>query len=161
VAGQQPAGLLNGIAGLTPTVAGGAKSDVMADDLGKLINAISPVAGAGFFIVAAPEQAAALQFRLAQQVPNVRASEALAAGTVIAIAPRAFVSIFETPRVEASFEALVHEDTAATAIATGAAIAAPTRSLFQTNAVGLRLACPVSWALRSTSAVAWMSGVNW
>jgi Phage capsid family len=162
VAGQQPAGLLNGIAGLTPTVAGGAKSDVMADDLAKLMNAIAPVAGAGFFVVAAPEQATALQFRLARQVENVRASEALAAGTVIMIAPRAFVSIFETPRVDASIEALVHqEDTTPLPIASGATIAAPTRSLFQTNVVGLRMITPVSWALRSSSAVAWMSAVNW
>jgi hypothetical protein len=162
VAGQQPAGLLNGIAGLTPTVAGGAKSDVMADDLAKLTGAIGAVAGSGIFFVAAPEQATALQFRLAQEVPEVHASEALAAGTVIAIAPRAFVSIFETPRVEASIEALVHqEDTTPLAIASGATIAAPTRSLFQTNAVGLRMITPVSWALRSPAAVAWMSGVNW
>jgi hypothetical protein len=133
----------------------------MAQDITKLLNAIASVVGAGFMIIAAPSQAASLQFRLGSQVPNVVASSALTAGTVIAIAPRAFVSIFETPRVEASFEALVHEDTAATAIATGAAIAAPTRSLFQTNAVGLRLICPVSWALRSTGAVAWMAAVNW
>jgi hypothetical protein len=77
------------------------------------------------------------------------------------IAPRAFVSIFETPRVEASFEALVHEDTAPTAISATGVMAAPTRSLFQTNAVGLRMNTPVSWALRSPGAVAWMAAVNW
>jgi hypothetical protein len=162
VAGQQPAGLLNGIAALTATAAGGGKTDVMTDDIGKLIDAIAPVAGGGFLIVAAPQQATALQLRLTQQVDFIRASDALAVGTVIAIAPRGFVSIFETPRVDASFEALVHqEDTSPLAIASGATIAAPTRSLFQTNTVGLRMITPVSWALRTPSAVAWMQNVNW
>jgi hypothetical protein len=150
VAGQQPAGLLNG------------KTDVMTDDIGKLVKAIAPVASGGFLIVAAPQQATALQLRIGRQVDFIRASDAVAVGTVIAIAPRGFVSIFETPRVDATFEALVHqEDTSPLPIASGATIAAPTRSLFQTNTVGLRMITPTSWALRTPSAVAWMQNVNW
>ena len=134
----------------------------MAADIGKLLTAIAPVAGAGFFIVAAPGQAATLQFGLAPPVPNVCASGALAAGTVIAIAPRAFVSIMEAPRVDSSIEAMVHmEDTSPAEIGSGGVVAAPTRSLFQTNSVGLRMITPVSWGLRAPGAVAWMSGVNW
>ena len=159
VAGKQPAGLLNGIAGLTATAAG---SGALAADITKLLIAIAPVASGGFFIVAAPGQAAMLQFALGQPVPNVHASAALAAGTVIAIAPRAFVSIMETPRIDASIEALVHqEDTTPAEIGSGGVVAAPTRSLFQTNSVGLRMITPVSWGLRAPGAVAWMSGVNW
>lgn len=161
VAGKQPAGLLNGIAGLTPTAGGGAAMDAMASDIAKLLVAIGPMAGAGYFIAASPGQAAALQFRLGARVPNVMASAALAAGTVIAIAPRAFVSIMETPRIEASIEALVHHDDAPADIATAGVVAAPTRSLYQTNSVGLRMITPVSWGLRAPGAVAWMSGVNW
>jgi hypothetical protein len=158
VAATSPAGLLNGIAALTATAAG---AGAMAGDLNKILTAIAPVAGAGFFVVAAPAQATALQIGFAREIPNVMASAALTAGTVIAVASRAFVSIFETPRIDTAFEALVHEDTAATAISTAGAIAAPTRSLFQTNSVGLRMITPCSWALRATGAVAWVQSVNW
>jgi hypothetical protein len=162
VAGKQPAGLLNGIAGLTPAAASGAKTDIMTTDISTLLNAIAPVAGAGWFIVAAPGQAVALQFRLAREFDNIRASSALAAGTVVAIAPQAFVSAMETPRIEASIEAIVHMESATpAAIVNGGGMAAPVRSLFQTNSVGLRMITPVSWGLRAPNAVAWMSGVNW
>jgi hypothetical protein len=163
VAGLRPAGLLNGIAALTPTAGGGAAQDLMAGDVGKLLTAIAPLAGSGWLIVAAVPQAISLQFRLGQRVDNVVASGALAAGTVIAIAPRAFVSIIEAPRVDSSIEAVVHmEDTSPAEIGTVAAVvAAPARSLFQTNSVGLRVISPASWGLRAPGAVAWMSGVTW
>jgi hypothetical protein len=157
----RPAGILNGIAALTPTAGGGAAQDVMASDLGKLLVAIAPVAASGYLIVAAEPQAIGLQFRLGQRLPNIFASGALAAGTIIAIAPQAFVSVLETPRIDASIEAIVHMDSAPAAIANGGGVAAPARSLFQTNSVGLRMITPVSWGLRAASAVAWMSAVNW
>ena len=80
---------------------------------------------------------------------------------VIAIAPQAFVSVLETPRIDGSIEAIVHLDTAPAEIGNGGGVAAPTRSLYQTNSVGLRMITPVSWGLRSSSAVAWLAGVNW
>jgi len=52
-------------------------------------------------------------------------------------------------------------DTVPAAIANGGGVAAPARSLFQTNSVGLRMITPVSWSLRAAGAVAWMAGVNW
>ena len=160
VPGVKPAGLLNGIAALTPGTGGGGQ-DLMAADIAKLLTAIAPVAGAGFAIIASAAQAVSLQLRLAQQVPNVMFSSALAAGTVIAVAPQAIAAVLETPRIDSSIEATLHMDSAPAAIANGGGVAAPTRSLFQTNTVGLRMITPLSWALRSPSAVAWMSGVNW
>jgi hypothetical protein len=161
VPGLHPAGILNGIAPLTPTAVTGGKTDAMASDIELLLTAIGPVAGSGWMVVAAVPQTVSLQFRLAQQVPNVVASSALAAGTVIAIAPRAFVSVIEAPRVDSSIEAVLHMDDAPAAIANGGGVAAPARSLFQTNSVGLRVITPASWGLRAAGAVAWMSGVNW
>ena len=158
VVGKQPAGLLNGIAALTATAAG---PEAMAADMSKLLTAIAPVAGAGFMIVAAPGQAIALQLRLAQPVPNVMFSSALAAGTVVAVATQAFVGGLETPRIDASIEAIVHMDTAPAAIVNGGAMPAPVRSMFQTNCVGLRMITPVTWGLRAPNSVAWISGVNW
>jgi hypothetical protein len=161
VPGKSPAGLLNGIAALTPAAAGGQKQDAMASDIQALIGAIAATAGSGWMLITAPAQAGALAFRLAQQVPNVITSGVLAAGTVIAIAPQAFVSIMEAPRIDSSIEAILHMDNAPADISTAGVVAAPARSLFQTNSVGLRMITPVSWALRAPGAVAWMSGVNW
>lgn len=158
VAGKQPAGILNGIAALTPAAAG---ADAMASDMAKLMTAIAPVAGAGFMIVAAPGQAISLMLRMATPMPNLRISSALAAGTVVAIATQAFVGALETPRIDASIEAIVHMDTAPAAIVNGGAMAAPVRSLFQTNCVGLRMITPTTWGLRAPNAVAWMSAVSW
>ena len=158
----RPAGLMNGIAGLTPAAATGPSADAMATDIAALINAIAAVSGNQFLIVASPPQAVSLQFRLQREVPFVLASSALPARTVVAIATPAFVGVLETPRIESSIEAIVHqEDTSPAAIANGGGIASPVRSLFQTNSVGLRVITPVSWALRTTGAVAWMASVNW
>ena len=156
VAGLRPPGLLNGIAPLTPA---GAGAGAMNADLTALLAAIAPVAGAGFMIVAAPAQAATIQFGLVGERPSVRASAGLPAKTVIAIATQAFAGVLETPRVEASSDAVLHmEDTNPTEIGN---TSAPTRSLWQTNSIGLRMIMPVSWGLRSPTGVAWMSAVNW
>jgi len=34
-------------------------------------------------------------------------------------------------------------------------------SLYQTDEVGLRLRWPISWALRSSNGLAWLTNVNW
>ena len=153
VPGLKPPGLLNGLTPLTPAAAG---DTAMATDLGALVTAIAPVAGAGFAIVAAPGQAVAIM--LEGELENVFASAALPDKTVMAIAPQALAAVLETPRIEASSEAVVHmEDTTPGAVVASA----PTRSLWQTNSVGLRLISPVSWALRAPNAVAAMVAVNW
>jgi Phage capsid family len=161
VPGKQPAGILNGIAALTPSASTGGKTDTMHDDLVALTVALGPAAGAGVLFVAAPGQAAAMVFRTLQPLPNVFASSALPAGTVIAIAKQAFVGALEAPRIDASIEAIVHMDTAPAAIVNGGAMAAPVRSLFQTNCVGLRIITPTTWGLRAPNAVAWMQSVAW
>ena len=151
--GLKPPGLLLGLTALTPAAAG---PTAMATDIGALITAIAPAAGSGFAIVAAPGQAVMLQ--LTGNLPNVFASSALPDKTVIAVAPKALAAVLETPRIEASSQAVVHmEDTTPGAVVASA----PTRSLWQTNSVGLRLISPVSWALRSPNAVAFMDAVNW
>jgi hypothetical protein len=40
-------------------------------------------------------------------------------------------------------------------------MASPLRSYFQTDSVGLRLKWPLSWAVRDSRGVAYLTGANW
>jgi hypothetical protein len=67
-----------------------------------------------------------------------------------------------TPTIDAGREATLHYDTVPAQIVTaGGVVAAPTRSVFQTDTVALRLRWPISWALRDQRGVAFMQNVNW
>ena len=163
---DRPAGLLNGITPLTAATAG---DDAMNADLSALANAISDDT-VGLAFVAHPAQAAAIKLRrgstFSSDIP-VWATLGVTEGTVIALDPSAVVSAFGSePEIVSSREALVHmESTAPLPIVTGAqgsgVAASPTRSLFQTDCIGLRLILRAAWALRAPGSVAWMQNVTW
>ena len=161
---DRPAGLLNGIAALTPAAAG-EKAQGLVDDLATLATAVAPVAGnTDVVIVAAPAQAVALALRVPTALTwPILTSASLAAGTLIAIAANALVSATDgAPQVDASQQSTpVMADPAAEAVDIGGVIAKPIRSSYQTDSVALRLRWPITWALRDPRGVAWMSGVNW
>jgi hypothetical protein len=161
---DRPAGLLNGIAALTPAAAG-EKAQVIVDDLQTLALALAPIAGNGnIALVASPDAAVALRLRLPQTVEwPVLTSSSLATKTVIMIATNAVVSAVEgTPQIDASQEASLHRDTAPSDIvSSGGVVATPVGTLYQTDSVALRLRWPISWARRDVRGLAWMSGINW
>jgi HK97 family phage prohead protease/HK97 family phage major capsid protein len=87
-------------------------------------------------------------------------------GTVIALDAADFVTVGgEAPRFEISDQATLHmEDTTPLAIGsagTPPTVAAPVRSLWQTDSLALRLILPINWTLRRSGVVAWTSGVTW
>jgi hypothetical protein len=90
-------------------------------------------------------------------------SSVVPAGTVIVIAVKALATAFQgVPEIDATVEALVHEETAPAAIVTPAGtLATPVRSYFQTDSVGLKVKWPVTWVLRDARGVAWMQAVTW
>jgi len=149
---DHPAGILNGI---TPLPATGD----LIDNLVSVTSAVAQVSGnGGIALVAAPAQAAAINLRLprAPAYP-VLASTSLPSGSIIAVALPALVSAVEVPRIEASTDALVHEEKNAPAVNIGGGVmASPLRSFFQSDTVGLKLRWPISWALRDARGVAWM-----
>jgi hypothetical protein len=149
-----PAGLLNGIAPLPPA------ADLI-DNLVRVASAVAPVSGNGqIALVAAPAQAAAINLRLprAPAYP-VLVSTSLPSGSIIAVALPALVSAVEVPRIDASTDAVVHEEKNAPAINIGGMSVIPLRSFFQSDTVGLKLCWPISWALRDPRGIAWMQGV--
>jgi hypothetical protein len=52
-------------------------------------------------------------------------------------------------------------DPAAEAVDIGGVIASPLSSMFQTDSASLRMTWPLSWTLRDSRGVAWLSGANW
>jgi hypothetical protein len=158
----RPGGLRAGIAGLTASASTG--DEAMKIDLSVLAAAVSSVAGnGGIVFIAAPRQAAAIKIRQPAFGYEVLSSSSLTAGTVIAVAVNALVSAINSqPVIESSIVSTIHENTTPLPIVDGSSTpAAGTRSLWQSDTVGLRLVLEVSWGLRSASALAWTSSVVW
>jgi HK97 family phage prohead protease/HK97 family phage major capsid protein len=179
----RPAGILNGVAGLTPTAGGGFTA--LTGDIkqlsgalltGTLGNVRKPVwllnpqqvnsasfaiaTGAGVF----PYRDEIGQGRLGGW-PFIQ-SGTVPAGTVIVIDAADFVSVTgDGPRFEISDQATLHfEDTTPLDISTSGSpnvVAAPVKSMFQTDMLALRLILPLTWAIRRTGTIAWVTGITW
>jgi Phage capsid family len=159
-----PAGLRNGIAGLTPAASASAKDQIIVDDLQALASAIAPVAGNNnIAIIASADAAVALQLRLLREDWPILVSGSLAAKTVIMVALSALVSsVNGPPEIEATTQAAYVPDTAPTDIVSSpGVVASSVVSVFQTDKVALKLRWPITWALRDSRGLAFMNLVNW
>lgn len=164
VTGVRPAGILNAVAALTPSAAT-PLIDAMTADIQSIAKALAPVAGASPpVLVAAPAQAAALALRTPRDLWPVLECAALPDKTVIGLVPAALATVIEPPRIDRGESAAVHMDTVPSDISTAgspAVVAYPVGSMFQIDAVSLRLILPATWARRSPSAVAWIQNTVW
>jgi len=163
-AGASPAGLLNGVAALTATAGGGLAA--LTGDFRALFAALAANgAGKGVVFVAAPEQLASLKIMVGPRFDyEVLASQALAAGTLIAIEPSSLVSGFSpTPEFSVGTSPSLHfDDTSPTDITGGTpSPAVPVKSLFQADLLALRMVLRCAWALRANGHVQWISGCTW
>jgi len=179
----RPAGLLNGVAAQTATTGGGIAAVV--GDLKLLIGALTtatygnirnPVwlmnpaemlslslinaTNTGVFPFAAEVAAGNLR-----GVPIID-SGTVPAKTVILIDAADFVVVGgEAPRFEMSDQATLHmEDTTPLDLVgpgSPGTVAAPQRSLFQTDSLALRMIMPLNWANRRSGTVAWTQNVTW
>jgi hypothetical protein len=158
------AGLLNG---LTATVGFGGGDRVAFDyDLTALITAVGPGGSGQVVFVVSPATA----LRVAVRFPDVAdkftflPSLAVADGTVVAIDPLSLVHGFgDDVDLDVSIEALFHlEDSTPLEIVSAAGtVADPTRSLYQTAVIALRLIADVGFAKRRSGAVAYLTGATW
>jgi hypothetical protein len=156
----RPPGLRYGLSSLTPATGGG--DAAMVSDATALANAVT-VATDDLVYVAARPQANALRIRGTREFPYpVLMSSQLASGVVLAIATRALAAALEAPLVDASRQAEIHRaDPAAELVTAGGVVASPIASSYQTDTVAIRLRQPVSWALRASGAVAFVSSTTW
>jgi HK97 family phage prohead protease len=175
----RPAGLRNGVAGLTPTAGGG--FNAVVGDLKQLIGALAAVNSMRRLTwIMNPAQAVSLAFTMSQlgtfpfrdEIRNntlsgypVIVSSTCPATTVILVDAADFVSLSgDDPRFEISDQATLHmEDTNPAQIGTVGTpnvVAAPTRSMFQTDSLALRMILPMNWVMRRP-VVAWVTAVTW
>lgn len=90
-------------------------------------------------------------------------SSSLSPGTVIAVATNALATAMSPPVIDASRDSAIHmaDPAQAELVDIGGVLATPYQSIWQIDGVALRLRMPVAWALRSPTALAWMSDVTW
>jgi hypothetical protein len=158
----RPAGLRHGIIALTPSAAGNPDDD-MISDLTALAVAVAPIGGPIMF-VASPERSVAIGLRARRELPfTVLGSPAVAADDVLAIAVNGLVSAVDAmPEIAASRLATLHmDDVPGPIVHENGDVAAPTRSLFQTDTVGIKFRCNASWALRDPRGLAWLTATGW
>jgi HK97 family phage prohead protease len=179
----RPAGILNGISGLTPVAGGGFAA--LVGDIKQISGALltgtkgnvrtpvwllNPQQVNSIGLVAAPG-AGVFPFR--EEISQgqlggwpVISSGTVPLGTVIALDAADFVAVGgDAPRFEISDQAtLVFDDTAPADIGTSGApatVGAPAKSMFQTDSLALRLILPTNWCIRRAGVVAWVAGVTW
>lgn len=158
----RPAGLLQGTAALAPTAGGG--DTAQRGDLEKLTAAIGDNIDDVVF-VAHPRQALSLRIRHPDFTVPVFGTRGVPAGTIVALDPRAVAFAFGTePRFDASQETVIHSSDTPAQISTAGApnsVSAPSLSMFQSDCTALKVLLPVTWALRSPGAAAWIAGATW
>jgi hypothetical protein len=161
-----PAGLLNGVSGLTPTAGGGMAA--ITADLAALATAIASN-GIGIddaVIITTP--ALAMKLRLLSSVKfdvPILSSSSIAAGTVIMLTPRGFVTGYDgSVAIEITDQPAIHfEDTTPTDISVAGSpptVAYPVRSLFQDDMFAIKIRCRVAWAVHP-GAIAYVTGATW
>ena len=162
---SKPAGLLAGVAPLTPTAGGG--TSARDGDLKNLFAALAAQgAGKTAVLICAMPQAVTLKASLGPKWDfDIIESTALATGTVIALEIASFVSGFSAvPTFRVSHQATYHaEDTSPQQISGGTpSPAVPVRSLFQRDEIALYMDLPSAcWGLRAPGHVQWISGATW
>jgi len=182
----RPAGLLNAAAWGTGTITASAATPAtaaMVADLKALVSALTTQnGGRRVAVLMNPKQGLALGFAQTttgdflfsdrQQAGSkfgvsFIVSNSVPADRVIAVDAEDFASATgDAPKFAVSTDATLHEeDTTPLPLATGAqgsgVLATPMRSLFQTDAVAVRMTLYVSWAMRRSGMVQTISPVIW
>ena len=179
----RPAGLFNGVAALTATAGGGLTAltgdikaltgAIITGTLGNVRNprwlmnpqqvntaGLTSAANTGVF----PFRDEINQGRLGGW-PIIEAGT-IPLGTVAVIDAADFVAVGgDAPRFEISDQATLHlEDTTPADIGTPGTppvVAAPVKSMWQTDSLALRLILPVNWTIRRAGVIAWTQNVTW
>jgi hypothetical protein len=158
----QPAGIRNGIAALTASVS----TDAFAaffEDMSTLLNAVGAVGGNGpFFLISSIGRLASASGRYGSlkaegtDATIIPLASPAVGNDIIAIAPKALVAALSAdPVVETVNAGTLVMDTAPVTPDTTQA----TKSVWQTDSLALKLRWPVTWALRNSAAVAWLTPV--
>jgi hypothetical protein len=152
----RPAGLRNGIAASAPS-ASAEPFGAFFEDMATLLNAVGQVGGPGpYAVVSSVGRIASMRLRFITEDPNLVLLGSAAVGTdMLAVACAGLVAALDPdPELETANAASLHmEDTTPAPLGT----ASPARSLFQTDTIAIKVRWPVSWAIRDSRAIAWLT----
>lgn len=177
----RPAGIRNGVSVTTATAGGGFTA--LVGDLKGLVAALITASNGNLrqpvwimnpiqALSIAVTQNASGDFPFATEINSNRfqgypviLSSTVTAGRVTLVDAADFVTVEGAPRFDLSDQATLHlEDTTPLAIGTAgspATVAAPVRSLYQTDSVALRMIMDLNWTLRRAGVVAWTETITW
>ena len=165
----RPAGLTNGVVAITASVLGGYKA-ILADIQALAAPYDTANAGRNLVLMMNPREARALAMSPGPDGTfgwttafmgefNVIVSTTIAAGKLVLVDAADFVSVNGAPEFEVSEHTVLHmEDTAP---GTDISTATPSQSMFQTASIALRMLLDITWAMRRTGMVQFMTGANW
>lgn len=172
----RPAGLLNGVAAVSPGFGGGDYQAVVEDFAALLAPFYAANAADNITVVMNPAQGLRLALmagpvgdptwftRIRERISIVESTHATA-GRLIALRNSDFATALgDAPEFDVSEQATIHmEDTTPLEIVsgTGPTTADPVRSLWQTASIGVRMLMDVSWKMRRTGMVQWIDGTSW
>jgi hypothetical protein len=158
-----PAGLLNGVTPLSPTVVAG--REAVVEDLIVLANAVATGGSGAVTFVMAPQRLAVLRILASDIAENadIAASAAVPADRVIAAdGPSLLVALGSEPDVFATKVGTLHMSDQPLEIVsdTGPTTADPVRSLWQTASSAVRIIYDLDFTKRRAGAVAYMDGAS-
>jgi hypothetical protein len=165
----RPAGILDGLTPLAPSALS-SPFESCGQDLGSLVADIATRGGgARAAFVASPAEATAIRYWAGGQfgvtpatdVLPVAAAAALPKGTVICVEPESFACSISAPEFSATTVAAIHqEDTTPADIVSGGTPATPVKSMWQIDAIALKMTVWADWCLRAPH-VSFMDAVSW
>jgi HK97 family phage major capsid protein/HK97 family phage prohead protease len=176
----RPAGLLNGVTPISATAGGGFAAAVA--DLSAMVKAMAAqnalrtpvwimnpgdVASLGLIPTSTGDFAFRDELNNGRLLgyPLISSSHMTVDNIILLDAADFFSATGDTPNFAVSDQATLHfEDTTPLQIAvvgTPNTVAAPVRSMFQTDSVALRMTLDVNWAMRRTGVVQTISGITW
>ena len=180
----RPAGLINGVTGLTPSAASTNIAKIISDIAALMAPIIANRGGRDLVLLCNPAQKLAMDWAItpngqfvfaSDEVPVMRgitivSSTTIPATELIMLDAADFASVTgDTPLFDVSDVATIHEeDTTPLPIVGGTvqppaigSVAAPVRSLWQTASIGVRMMLDMNWTMRRAGMVSWMTGVTW
>jgi hypothetical protein len=158
----RPAGLRYNVNKTTAATGGGISA--LAGDLSTLGAKVAAVGGNEIMFVAAAKEAIRAKCLLPSSFPYpILPSGGLSDGTLVAIAPRALCVASTDARLDVRKEGVLVMDTAPSAFSTAGTpntVAAPIRSVWQSDCVAIRLLADCVWGWRGAG-IAWTDTVTW
>ncbi len=160
----QPTGLLSGVSGLTASTATDLAS-ACAEDLSALASAI-PSASALVYAMSNEQATAAALLCPGLASLDVIIADTIPDGQILALDASDFASSADQGDLTVETDATVITDDNPLPVSTGssgtnATSGSPHRSLFQIDCYGVRVIEDVSWCMRRSGRVAFVSGAKW